>query len=125
MMDGRVKTLHPRIHGGILTLRDNPEHVAKMKQHEIVPIDLVVVNLYPFEGTVARGASFDEIVENIDIGGPSMVRAAAKNYQHVGVIVDPEEYTSIFAELIHNNCAFSTEDYYSFLFIIFTHNLLY
>src|SRR5262245_66563305 len=94
MMDGRVKTLHPRVHGGILALRDNPEHVAQMKQHEIVPIDLVVVNLYPFEATVARGASFDEIVENIDIGGPSMVRAAAKNYQHVGVLVDPEGYSS-------------------------------
>ena len=76
MMDGRVKTLHPKIHGGILALRDNPEHLAKMTEHGIAPIDLVVVNLYPFEATVARGAAFDEIVENIDIGGPSMVRAA-------------------------------------------------
>ena len=86
MMDGRVKTLHPKIHGGILALRDNPEHVAKMKEHDIKPIDLVVVNLYPFEATVARGAAFEEIVENIDIGGPSMVRAAAKNHQQVGVV---------------------------------------
>jgi phosphoribosylaminoimidazolecarboxamide formyltransferase/IMP cyclohydrolase len=95
MMDGRVKTLHPKIHGGILALRDNPEHVAKMKEHGIAPIDLVVVNLYPFEATVARGAPFEEIVENIDIGGPSMVRAAAKNHRQVGVVVDPEDYNSI------------------------------
>ena len=98
-MDGRVKTLHPKIHGGILALRDNPAHVAKMKEHGILPIDLVVVNLYPFEATVARGAGFEEVVENIDIGGPSMVRAAAKNHQHVGVVVDPEDYDAILAEL--------------------------
>src|SRR5262245_66062883 len=104
MMDGRVKTLHPRVHGGILALRDNPEHVAQMKQHEIVPIDLVVVNLYPFEATVARGASFDEIVENIDIGGPSMVRAAAKNYPHVGGIVHPWDYGAILAKFTQNGC---------------------
>ena len=104
MMDGRVKTLHPKIHGGILALRDNPAHVVKMKEHGILPIDLVVVNLYPFEATVARGAGFDEIIENIDIGGPSMVRAAAKNYQHVGVVVDPEDYDAIVAELKSNNC---------------------
>ncbi len=99
MMDGRLKTLHPKIHGGILALRDNPDHLAKMKEHGIAPIDLVVVNLYPFEATVARGASFEEIIENIDIGGPSMVRAAAKNHQHVGVVVDPEDYQPIVAEL--------------------------
>ncbi len=99
MMDGRLKTLHPKIHGGILALRDNPDHLAKMKEHGIAPIDLVVVNLYPFEATVARGASFEEIVENIDIGGPSMVRAAAKNHQHVGVVVDPEDYRPIVAVL--------------------------
>ena len=92
MMDGRVKTLHPKIHGGILALRDNPAHVAKMQEHGIAPIDLVVVNLYPFEATVARGAAFDEVVENIDIGGPTMVRAAAKNHRHVGVVVDPKDY---------------------------------
>jgi phosphoribosylaminoimidazolecarboxamide formyltransferase / IMP cyclohydrolase len=103
MMDGRVKTLHPKIHGGILALRDNPEHVAKMTEHGIAPIDLVVVNLYPFEATVARGAPFDEIVENIDIGGPSMVRAAAKNHQQVGVVVDPEDYPAILTELRENN----------------------
>jgi phosphoribosylaminoimidazolecarboxamide formyltransferase/IMP cyclohydrolase len=99
MMDGRVKTLHPKIHGAILALRDNPEHVGKLKEHGIAPIDLVVVNLYPFEATVERGATFDEIVENIDIGGPSMVRAAAKNYRYVGVVVDPADYEGILAEL--------------------------
>ncbi|HKA34493.1 MAG TPA: bifunctional phosphoribosylaminoimidazolecarboxamide formyltransferase/IMP cyclohydrolase [Candidatus Binatia bacterium] len=99
MMDGRVKTLHPKVHGGILSLRDNPEHVAQMKQHGIGPIDLVVVNLYPFESTVARGAPFHDIVENIDIGGPSMVRAAAKNFAHVGVVVDPADYEKIIHEL--------------------------
>jgi phosphoribosylaminoimidazolecarboxamide formyltransferase/IMP cyclohydrolase len=102
MMDGRVKTLHPKLHGGILALRDNPEHVATMREHGIVPIDLVVVNLYPFEATVARGAAFEEIVENIDIGGPSMVRAAAKNYTHVGVVVDPQDYNSVLEELKKN-----------------------
>ena len=103
MMDGRVKTLHPKVHGGILALRDNPAHVAKLKEHGILPIDLVVVNLYPFEATVARAAPFEEIVENIDIGGPSMVRAAAKNHQHVGVVVDPADYDSILAELKEND----------------------
>ena len=112
MMDGRVKTLHPKIHGGILALRDNPEHVAKMKEHGIAPIDLVVVNLYPFEATVARGAPFEEIVENIDIGGPSMVRAAAKNHQQVGVVVDPEDYHSILAELRENNRSLSPETHF-------------
>ena len=107
MMDGRVKTLHPKIHGGILALRDNPEHVAKMNEHGIAPIDLVVVNLYPFEATVARGASFEEVVENVDIGGPSMVRAAAKNHRYVGVVVDPEDYNAIIAELHENRCSLS------------------
>ena len=89
MLDGRVKTLHPRIHGGILGIRDNPEHVATMQAHGIEPIDLVVCNLYPFEATVARaGATHEEIVENIDIGGPSMVRSAAKNYRDVAVVTD-------------------------------------
>jgi phosphoribosylaminoimidazolecarboxamide formyltransferase/IMP cyclohydrolase len=107
MMDGRIKTLHPKIHGGILAVRDNPEHTAQMKAHDIVPIDLVVVNLYPFEATVLRGASFAEVVENIDIGGPSMVRAAAKNHAHVGVVVDPADYDSILAELKENSCSLS------------------
>jgi phosphoribosylaminoimidazolecarboxamide formyltransferase/IMP cyclohydrolase len=99
MMDGRVKTLHPKIHGGILALRDNPEHVAKMNEHGIAPIDLVVVNLYPFEATVARGAAFADVVENIDIGGPSMVRSSAKNFQDVLVVVDPADYPHVLTEL--------------------------
>jgi phosphoribosylaminoimidazolecarboxamide formyltransferase/IMP cyclohydrolase len=99
MMDGRVKTLHPKVHGGILALRENSEHVSQMKSHGIAPIDLVVVNLYPFEATVGRGAPFHDIVENIDIGGPSMVRAAAKNFAHVAVVVDPADYDSVLSEL--------------------------
>ncbi len=83
MMDGRVKTLHPKVHGGLLAVRDNAEHAASMKEHGIGAIDLVVVNLYPFAQTVAKGASRDEIIENIDIGGPSMVRSAAKNHAYV------------------------------------------
>ena len=81
MMDGRVKTLHPMVHGGLLALRDNPDHAAAMTAHGIGGIDLLVVNLYPFEETVARGGDFDDCIENIDIGGPAMIRAAAKNWQ--------------------------------------------
>ena len=125
MMDGRVKTLHPKVHGGILALRDNPEHVAKMKEHSISPIDLVVVNLYPFEATVARGASFEEIVENIDIGGPSMVRAAAKNHQDVGVIVDPADYDPIVAELKQNGGSLSPETHFRLFCKAFEHTARY
>ena len=81
MMDGRVKTLHPMVHGGLLAVRDDADHARAMEQHGIGAIDLVVINLYPFEATVAKGAERDEIIENIDIGGPSMVRSAAKNHQ--------------------------------------------
>jgi phosphoribosylaminoimidazolecarboxamide formyltransferase/IMP cyclohydrolase len=106
MLDGRVKTLHPRIHGGILGVRDNPEHVATMQAHGIEPIDLVVCNLYPFEATVARGgASHEEIVENIDIGGPSMVRSAAKNYRDVAIVTSPNQYAAVVDELKQNNGA--------------------
>lgn len=99
MMDGRVKTLHPMVHGGLLAVRDNPEHAAAMEAHAIGAIDLVVVNLYPFEATVAKGASRDEIIENIDIGGPSMVRSAAKNHQFVTILTDPADYPTLTAEL--------------------------
>ncbi len=99
MMDGRVKTLHPAVHGGVLAVRANPEHQAAMLAHGIAPIDLVVVNLYPFEATVARGGSFDDCIENIDIGGPAMIRAAAKNHADVTVVVDPEDYAAVVAEL--------------------------
>lgn len=99
MMDGRVKTLHPKVHGGLLALRDNAGHVAAMKDHGIEPIDLLVVNLYPFEATVAKGADYDTCVENIDIGGPAMIRAAAKNHAHVAVVVDPEDYSKVLGDM--------------------------
>ena len=125
MMDGRVKTLHPKIHGGILALRDNPEHMREMKTHSILPIDLVVVNLYPFDAAVARGASFEEIVENIDIGGPSLVRAAAKNHIHVGVIVDPADYGAILAELKEKRGSLSAETHFRLLCKAFQHTSRY
>src|SRR3954453_11828169 len=99
MMDGRVKTLHPKVHGGLLGVRDNPEHAAAMAEHEIAPIDLVIVNLYPFLNTVMSGADRDAIIENIDIGGPSMVRSAAKNHAHVAIVTDPADYAELLAEL--------------------------
>jgi len=100
MLDGRVKTLHPKVHGGLLGIRDNPAHVRKMKEHGIQPIDMVVINLYPFEATVAKSScTLEEAIENIDIGGPAMLRAAAKNYPYVTVIVDPVDYESILKEM--------------------------
>jgi len=100
MMDGRVKTLHPRIHGGLLALRDRPEHVEAMRQHGISPIDLVCVNLYPFEQTVARpGCALEEAIENIDIGGPSMIRSAAKNHKFVTVVTSPEQYSRVLEQM--------------------------
>jgi phosphoribosylaminoimidazolecarboxamide formyltransferase/IMP cyclohydrolase len=105
MMDGRVKTLHPRVHGGLLAIRGNKEHVAAMAEHQIRPIDLLVVNLYPFEATVAKGASFDDCIENIDIGGPAMIRAAAKNHADVAVVVEAEDYATLLAELTAHNGA--------------------
>ncbi|MEO1239162.1 MAG: bifunctional phosphoribosylaminoimidazolecarboxamide formyltransferase/IMP cyclohydrolase, partial [Pseudomonadota bacterium] len=99
MMDGRVKTLHPVVHGGLLALRDNADHVAAMEAHGIGPIDLVVVNLYPFEATVAAGAVPADVIENIDIGGPAMIRSAAKNHGFVGVVVDVEDYGTVLEEL--------------------------
>ena len=95
MMDGRVKTLHPKVHGGLLAVRDNAEHLASMAEHDIGAIDLVVVNLYPFVQTVAKGGTRDEIIENIDIGGPSMVRSAAKNHAHVAIVTDPADYATV------------------------------
>jgi phosphoribosylaminoimidazolecarboxamide formyltransferase/IMP cyclohydrolase len=99
MMDGRVKTLHPKVHGGLLAIRDNPEHQAAMYAHGIEPIDLLVVDLYPFQETVAKGAGFDECVENIDIGGPAMIRAAAKNHADVVVVTDTSDLPRVLAEL--------------------------
>jgi phosphoribosylaminoimidazolecarboxamide formyltransferase / IMP cyclohydrolase len=100
MMDGRVKTLHPKIHGGLLSVRDNPEHVAAMKAHDITAIDLVCINLYPFEQTIAKpGVTFEEAIENIDIGGPSMVRSAAKNHRWVLVVTSPDRYEKVLGDL--------------------------
>jgi len=109
MLDGRVKTLHPMIHGGILALRDEPEHRAAMDAHGIAPIDLVVVNLYPFEATLARGADFATCIENIDIGGPAMVRAAAKNHDFVGVVTGPADYEAVLSDLEARGGALSGE----------------
>lgn len=103
MMDGRVKTLHPKVHGGLLALRDNDDHVAAMNEHGIEGIDLLVVNLYPFEETVAKGADYDTCIENIDIGGPAMIRAAAKNHSFVSTVVDVEDYDALLAELDAND----------------------
>jgi len=105
MMDGRVKTLHPKVHGGLLALRDNPEHLAAMQEHGIAGIDLLVVNLYPFEATVAKGADYDTAIENIDIGGPAMIRAAAKNHGFVSVVTDTEDYDALLQELDANGGA--------------------
>lgn len=99
IMDGRVKTLQPAIHGGLLAVRDNPEHERAMREHNIAPIDLLVVNLYPFEATAASGAGFDTCIENIDIGGPALIRAAAKNHAFVTVVVDPADYPRLVAEI--------------------------
>jgi phosphoribosylaminoimidazolecarboxamide formyltransferase/IMP cyclohydrolase len=105
MMDGRVKTLHPKVHGGLLAIRGNAEHVQAMKDHGIAPIDLLVVNLYPFEATVDKGARFEECIENIDIGGPAMIRAAAKNHDDVAVVVEPSDYQAVLDELAANKGA--------------------
>ncbi len=103
MLDGRVKTLHPRVHAGILAVRDDAKHMATLAKHEIEPIDLVVVNLYPFEATVKKpGVGHDEVVENIDIGGPTIIRAACKNYRDVAVVVEPAQYSHLVGELQNN-----------------------
>ena len=103
MMDGRVKTLHPAVHGGLLAIRGNPEHIEAMRAHRIRPIDILVVNLYPFEQTVARGGDFADCIENIDIGGPAMIRAAAKNHNDVAVVVEPSDYAALLDELTMHN----------------------
>ncbi len=103
MLDGRVKTLHPKVHGGLLGIRDNPEHAQKMVEHGIKPIDMVIINLYPFEATIAKpGCTLEEAIENIDIGGPAMLRAGAKNYPYVTVLVDPADYKPVLEEMKKN-----------------------
>src|SRR5262245_5198524 len=104
MMDGRIKTLHPRIHGGLLAVRDNADHVSAMREHNINGIDLVVVNLYPFEQTIAKqGVTMAEAIEQIDIGGPAMIRSAGKNHNDVTVVVAPEQYERLISDLNANN----------------------
>lgn len=105
IMDGRVKTLNPYIHGGILAVRDNPEHVASLQEHKITPIDLVVVNLYPFKETIAKkDVTLAEAIENIDIGGPAMIRAAAKNFKFVTVVTNPKRYDEVAQAIIKDGC---------------------
>src|SRR5271156_3848776 len=110
MLDGRVKTLHPKVHGGILHRRDEPKHTAAIAEHGIQPIDMVVVNLYAFEKTAAKpGVAFEELIENIDIGGPSMIRSAAKNFHDVAVVTSPADYPAIADELIRTQGTLSLE----------------
>jgi phosphoribosylaminoimidazolecarboxamide formyltransferase / IMP cyclohydrolase len=109
IMDGRVKTLHPKVHGGILNIRDNPEHQRAMNSLGIKQIDMIVVNLYPFKEVITKGCTFEEAIENIDIGGPSMIRAAAKNFKYVTVVVDPADYPIVIDNLKAHNGE-TTED---------------
>src|SRR5213593_728937 len=126
MLDGRVKTLHPKVHGGILARRDLPEHQSALAAHGIPTIDLVVVNLYPFRQTVARvGCTLDDAIENIDIGGPAMVRAAAKNYAHVGVVVDPADYAALLEELRKNGNALTAATRFRLAQKAFSHTAAY
>ncbi|WP_305042349.1 bifunctional phosphoribosylaminoimidazolecarboxamide formyltransferase/IMP cyclohydrolase [Geoalkalibacter sp.] len=126
MLDGRVKTLHPKVHGGLLGLRDNPEHVATMAKHGIEPIDMVVVNLYPFEATVAKqGCTLEDAIENIDIGGPTMLRSAAKNNRDVTVIVDPADYAPVLAEMKAAQGAVSRDTNFSLAVKVYQHTAAY
>jgi phosphoribosylaminoimidazolecarboxamide formyltransferase/IMP cyclohydrolase len=126
MLDGRVKTLHPKVHGGILARRDMPAHLAALAAHGIPTIDLIVVNLYPFRETVAHpGCTLEEAIENIDIGGPTLVRAAAKNYAHVGVVVDPADYTAVLEELRASGNRLSTATRFRLAQKAFSHTAAY
>lgn len=109
IMDGRVKTLHPKVHGGILNIRDNAQHQAAMEELDIKHIDMIIVNLYPFMEVISKGCTFEEAIENIDIGGPSMIRAAAKNFKYVTVVVDPEDYLKVMDDMKKNNGATTEE----------------
>jgi len=126
ILNGRVKTLHPKIHGGLLGILDNAEHVRQLEEHHIPSIDLVVVNLYPFERTVAQdGVSMDEAMEQIDIGGPTMLRSAAKNFKHKAVVVNPDSYESILKELHENNCSLSADTCFALAREVFRHTSSY
>ncbi len=122
-LDGRVKTLHPNVHAGLLAMRSNPEHMAQLDKLNINTIDIVCVNLYPFKATLAKGADFAECVENIDIGGPTMIRAAAKNYQDVAVIVDPKDYNKVLEELGNGGISLETKKYLQYK--VFAHTAVY
>ena len=122
-LDGRVKTLHPNVHAGLLAMRSNPEHMAQLEKLNINTIDIVCVNLYPFKATLAKGADFAECVENIDIGGPTMIRAAAKNYQDVAVIVDPKDYDKVLSELKTGGVTLETKKYLQYK--VFAHTAVY
>ena len=126
MLDGRVKTLHPKIHAGLLARRDNPEHMRQMAEQDCLPIDMVVVNLYPFEQTIAnKESTFAQAVENIDIGGPTMLRAAAKNFQDVVVIVDPADYETIGQDLERNHGEISYATRFSLMKKAYAHTAHY
>jgi len=126
MLDGRVKTLHPKIHAGLLAKRDNPEHMRQLAEQGYLPIDLVVVNLYPFEKTVANpDCTFEQAIENIDIGGPTLLRAAAKNFQDVVVIVDPADYGPICQEMEENQGEVSYETRFSMMKKVYAHTARY
>lgn len=122
-LDGRVKTLHPNVHAGLLAMRSNPEHMAQLEKLNINTIDIVCVNLYPFKATLEKGADFAECVENIDIGGPTMIRAAAKNYQDVAVIVDPNDYSKVLQELKAGGVTLETKKYLQYK--VFAHTAVY
>lgn len=124
-LDGRVKTLHPKIHGGILAMRDNPHHLEQLEKFEITPIDMVVVNLYPFKKTIEKeNVALEEAIENIDIGGPTMLRSSAKNYRDVVVITDPEDYEKVIEELKENK-EVSLETKYNLALKVFEHTAQY
>jgi phosphoribosylaminoimidazolecarboxamide formyltransferase/IMP cyclohydrolase len=126
IMDGRVKTLHPKIHGGLLAVRDNKSHMKQIVDLDIETIDLVVVNLYPFEKTIKKdNVSQEEAIENIDIGGPSMIRSAAKNFKHVAIVVNPGRYEAVLNELNERNCELSIETCYKLATEAFKHTSHY
>lgn len=122
-LDGRVKTLHPNVHAGLLAMRSNPDHMAQLEKLGVNTIDVVIVNLYPFKQTIMRGADFAEAVENIDIGGPTMLRSAAKNYQDVVVVVDPADYEKVFAEMENGGVSIETRKY--LMFKVYRHTAVY
>ncbi|MDD2856493.1 MAG: bifunctional phosphoribosylaminoimidazolecarboxamide formyltransferase/IMP cyclohydrolase, partial [Desulfuromonadaceae bacterium] len=126
MLDGRVKTLHPKVHGGLLGMRSNPEHIATMKEHGIENIDMVIVNLYPFEATIAKdGCRLEDAIENIDIGGPTMLRSAAKNYHDVTVLVDSKDYLRVIDEMKENSGAVSVKTNFGLAVKVFQHTAAY